>query len=319
MSDIQIRRLDPSNIKPDRVVILLGARGKGKSTLLYDIMYHMRAKIHSGIAMTPTADSIATFQKFMPSSFIYHSFNDLAIQKTLDAKEILQDKNGGEDMDNRVVFLILDDIMYDKSALKSVRIRKIFMNGRHHKIFFVNLMQYCMDMGPDLRANVDYVFALQDTNMSNRIKLWKYFFGMFGKFDHFSKVMDNCTQNRECLVLDNTVNSNNPSDKLFWYKASINIPRYRVGVPSWWLFDWKYGKEFSKGRAGDIINKEIMDTFKPVQGKDRLKPTSSKNRPSSRPAKTMAAKSNGSIIRKRGLDRLKGVDLTAFEGIKRKR
>ena len=318
MSTLEIKRLDPTTLKPDRIIILLGARGKGKSTLLYDIMYHMRNKLHSGIAMTPTADSISTFQKFMPSSFIYHSFNDMALQKTMDAKEILQDKNGGEEKDHRYIFILLDDIMYDKSALKSVRVRKIFMNGRHHKIFFVNLMQYCMDMGPDLRANIDYVFALQDTNISNRIKLWKYFFGMFGKFDHFARVMDNCTQNRECLVLDNTVNSNNPSDKLFWYNASINIPPFRVGVPSWWLFDWKYGKEFSKGRAGDIINKEIMDTFKPSKDKDRLTHTSSRNKQSSRSVKTMVARSNGSIIRKRGPGKLEGVDLTAFDNNKNK-
>jgi hypothetical protein len=252
----------------------------------------------------------------MPSSFIYHSFNDMALQKTMDAKEILQDKNGGEDGDNRYIFILLDDIMYDKSAMKSTRVRKIFMNGRHHKIFFINLMQYCMDMGPDLRANVDYVFALQDTNMSNRIKLWRFFFGMFAKYDHFSRVMDQCTEGRECIVLDNTIHTNNPSDKIFWYKASIDIPRYRVGVPSWWLFDWKYGKEFSKGRAGDIVNKEVMDTFKPTQGKDRLTPTSSKSRPTSRPSRSLAAKSNGSMIRKRrgvGADSLKGIDLTAFD------
>ena len=80
----------------------------------------------------------------------------------------------------------------------------IFMNGRHWKILFMITMQYCMDLPPALRANIDYVFILRENIIQNREKLWKNFFGIFPTFDSFSEVMNACTENYECLVLDNT-------------------------------------------------------------------------------------------------------------------
>ena len=47
----------------------------------------------------------------------------------------------------------------------------------------------------------------------------------------FCKVMDACTENYECLVLDNTVKSNKIQDCVFWYKASLR-KNFRVGDPN---------------------------------------------------------------------------------------
>ena len=49
----------------------------------------------------------------------------------------------------------------------------------------------------------------------------------------FSKVMDACTENYECLVLDNTVKSNKITDCVFWYKATVR-KGFRVGSPNLW-------------------------------------------------------------------------------------
>ena len=42
---------------------------------------------------------------------------------------------------------------------------------------------------------------------------------MFPTFDVFNQVMNQCTENFECLVIDNKVQLNNISDIVFWYKA----------------------------------------------------------------------------------------------------
>ena len=39
---------------------------------------------------------------------------------------------------------------------------------RHYKITFLNAVQYVMDLGPDLRTQVDYVFALSENIISNK-------------------------------------------------------------------------------------------------------------------------------------------------------
>ena len=54
----------------------------------------------------------------------------------------------------------------------------------------------------------------------------------------FCKVMDACTENYECLVLDNTVKSNKIQDCVFWYKATLR-KNFRVGSPQLWTMHKK--------------------------------------------------------------------------------
>ena len=51
---IQIKKFDVSMLKPHRIALMAGKRGTGKSTLPEDVMFHMKDKVHMGIAMTPT-------------------------------------------------------------------------------------------------------------------------------------------------------------------------------------------------------------------------------------------------------------------------
>jgi len=49
----------------------------------------------------------------------------------------------------------------------------------------------------------------------------------------FNQVMTSCTENFECLVLDNTSRSNKIEDCVFWYKAEIH-PDFKIGAPEFW-------------------------------------------------------------------------------------
>jgi len=102
-----------------------------------------------------------------------------------------------------------------------------------------------------IRTNVDYVFALRDNVRQNRENLYKAFFGVFPNYDTFSQVMDSCTENYECLVLDNTSKSNKITDCVFWYKAPIRR-NFRVGSPSFWNYHQRFynPKHFSQ-KSGD--------------------------------------------------------------------
>jgi hypothetical protein len=84
-----------------------------------------------------------------------------------------------------------------------------------------------------LRANIDYVFILRENIIQNREKLYKHFFGIFPTFDSFNEVMNQCTENYECLVLDNTSKSNKIEDVVFWYKAKIDR-KFRMGSSELW-------------------------------------------------------------------------------------
>ena len=234
---LRLKRFDPSTIKPHRNILCVGKRGTGKSVLLNDLMYHLCKRVDFALAMTPTEDSMRMFAQHIPQCWLYDRFSGAKI----DALVALQ-RTHAKQCKLRSAFVCLDDCMYDKSVLKSVSVRDCFMNGRHYHITFALALQYCMDMSPDLRSNIDLVFALRENIISNKQKLWKFFFGMFATYDDFSKVMDRCTEDYSCIVLDNTTCSNKIEDCIFWYRADISPPPYRIGKPVFWQLSARFMK-----------------------------------------------------------------------------
>ena len=185
--------------------------------------------------MSATEEGNHHYQQFVPDLFIYSDYDKDAIERVLERQRQILLRN----KPITPAFILLDDCMYDKKFMKDTCIRKCFMNGRHWKIFFMLTMQYCMDLTPDLRANVDYVFILRENIIQNREKLYKAFFGIFPTFDMFNQIMNACTENYECLVLDNTSKSNKIEDCVFWYKARLH-PQFRIGSPQLWNYHKKH-------------------------------------------------------------------------------
>jgi len=202
------------------------------------IMYALRSRLDFGVAMTPTEESMDMFRKHMPDAWILPCYS----QEKLEAMLNVQRRCQREKKRSRHLFLFMDDCMYDKKVLRSTAMRDLFMNGRHLKITFCCAMQYIMDMGPDLRTQVDYVICTREVIIANKMKLWKYFFGMFERYDDFSRVMDKCTENYSALIMDNTVRTGGIADSIFWYRASLDVPAFKIGAESF----WKLSRERSK-------------------------------------------------------------------------
>ena len=53
---------------------------------------------------------------------------------------------------------------------------------------------------------------------------------MFPSFEVFCQVMDQYTENYECLVIHNNAKSNKLQDQVFWYKASPHDD-FQLGHP----------------------------------------------------------------------------------------
>ena len=259
--NLQLKKFDVSKMNDDKICVFIGKRNTGKSFLIRDIMYYKK-HISTGIVQSGTEEGNGFYGTFVPDLFIYNEYNQEAIERVMARQKTLV-KTGKK---NIGTFVLLDDCMYDNKFLKDTIMRQIFMNGRHFKIFFMLSMQYCMDLPPALRANIDYVFILRENIVANRERLWKNFFGIFPNFDLFSKTMDACTENYECLVLDNTVKSNRIEDCVFWYKAKYPPPKFKVGSPNFWaahkkMYNPKYeassAEAMKKGkRQGVTITKK---------------------------------------------------------------
>ena len=233
---VYIKKFDPSTIKPDGIFLFVGKRGTGKSTLIRDIMFRIKGYIDLPCAMTPTEESATMFESCMPKSCVHDEFSVDTLRNTIEHQRRLSRRKQPQ----QHLLIVLDDMMFDKRVLKSMEMRDVFMNGRHLKITFINAMQYVMDMGPDLRSQVDYVFALRENILNNLTKLHKYFFGMFKTFQDFDKTFKSLTENNCCIVIDNTVKSNKIEDTVFWYKADISLPPYKLGRRRYWDMDSRF-------------------------------------------------------------------------------
>jgi hypothetical protein len=122
--------------------------------------------------------------------------------------------------------------------------RLLFMNGRHWKVFLIITMQYPLGIPPTLRTNIDYVFILREPYIANRKRIYENYAGMFPTFESFCQVMDQCTENYECLVIDNNVKSNKLSDQIFWYKANSDIRHdFKLGSKEFWEMSKSMGDD----------------------------------------------------------------------------
>ena len=130
-------------------------------------------------------------------------------------------------------FVILDDCLFDDKWTRDKVMRLLFMNGRHWKIMLVITMQYPLGVPPNLRTNIDYVFILREPYINNRKRIYENYAGMFPTFESFCQVMDQCTENYECLVINNSSRSNKLQDQIFWYKAEPHS-NFKLGSKEFW-------------------------------------------------------------------------------------
>lgn len=240
MPNLKIRNFSPSQIKPYRMILFVGKKGSGKSTLLKDIFYHLRERFDLVVALAGTPGSEEMFREFVPDAFIYSKIDVRVIEKLTEYARIMVAKKT-----KRNILILMDDCLGctgtdDKKIFGHNIFREIAYNQRHLNITLAISLQYCMEIQPHLRSQIDYCFVFQDTMISNRRRLWEYFFGMFEDLDSFSKTLYKCTRNFECLVLDNVKNSGNFEDNLYYYKAQTDIPHYQLGKSDFWFLSQYY-------------------------------------------------------------------------------
>jgi hypothetical protein len=118
-------------------------------------------------------------------------------------------------------------------------------------------MQYPLGIPPTLRTNIDYVFILREPYIANRKRIYENFAGMFPTFESFCQIMDNCTENYECLVIDNNVKSNRLVDQVHWYKADSHSD-FKLGTKEFW--------ELSKNVQSD----DEEETYDPTKKKKNV-------------------------------------------------
>ena len=238
---VNLKKFDlKGSVKKPFAAMVVGKRNTGKSVLIADILYYLsRENVPRACVFSATEESNRFFCQHIPDSFI---FDDSEVESRLesivqDQKDLLMKRQLGKiprDTDLRIV-IILDDIGYNKGALRSKIVKFIFMNGRHYEIIVVMAAQHLMQMTPELRSNCDFVVCFKESNNSVKKNLYSNFFGVFEKPMHFMNAFEACTKNYGCMVLNNMIQTGNVDDIINWYKATPGR-KFKLGSKEFWNY-----------------------------------------------------------------------------------
>jgi len=272
-TELQLSKFNMRKIsfKPDEnkgpVIVLIGRRDTGKSVLVKDILYHHQ-DIPIGTVISGTESGNGFYGEIVPKLFIHDQYNTVIIDNIIKRqKQVLKQIKKEErlykksSIDPRT-FVILDDCLYDSSWTRDTMMKLLFMNGRHWKVMLMVTMQYPLGIPPNLRTNIDYVFVLREPYIKNRRIIHENYAGMFPTFESFAQIMDQCTENYECLVIRNNTQSNRLQDQIFWYKGESHEP-FKLGSAEFWELSKEidsddddvvaYDPKNSKRRTGPTI------------------------------------------------------------------
>lgn len=267
MTKLELRKFDMRWItfKPDEnkgpVVVFIGRRDVGKSFLIRDLLFHHQ-DVPIGTVMSGSEATNGFYSKIVPKLFVHNEYNTTLIENVIKRQKIVIRQMMKEmevyrksSMDPRT-FVIMDDCLFDDKWTRDKMMRFLFLNGRHAKVMLLITMQYPLGIPPILRTNIDYVFILREPYLSNREKIWRNYASMFPTLESFCMILDQCTNNFECLVIHNNAKTNNIQDMVFWYKAETR-PDFKLGSKEYW--------EMSKGIDSD----DDEEAFDPTKAKRR--------------------------------------------------
>uniref|UniRef100_A0A6C0AIG1 Uncharacterized protein n=1 Tax=viral metagenome TaxID=1070528 RepID=A0A6C0AIG1_9ZZZZ len=222
------------------MIVLIGKKDTGKSFLVRDILFNTQTCFPIGTVISATEVANEFFQHMVPSKLIHDKYRPEIVMNVIKrqlgvktARNGEKGRSGGNSSTDPRAFLILDDCLFDNTWIKEESTRYIFMNGRHIDVMTIITMQYPLGITPNLRTNVDFIFILRENILGNRRRIYENYAGMFPTFEMFCQFMDQCTENFECLVICNGVQSNRLEDQVFWYKASDH-PSFRLCDDSLW-------------------------------------------------------------------------------------
>ncbi len=211
-------------------IVVIGKPGTGKSFLITSLLYEKKHIFPVGVVMSGTEDSNHHYSNIFPSIFVHNKLDEKRIEDFIKRQKIAK----------RYVeipwgVLLLDDCTDDPKIVNRPLFHGIFKNSRHWKMWFILSLQYCLDIKPVIRTNIDGTFILREPNEANRKKLWDNYASVVPK-DVFYELMDQITDDYTALYINNATTSNKLEDCVFWYKAKEVPKDFKMGCKEYWRF-----------------------------------------------------------------------------------
>jgi len=219
-------------------IVVIGKPGTGKTTLISSLLYEKKNIFPIGMVMSGTEDSNGHYRKIFPSTFVYNKLREDKITDFVKRQKIAKNH-----LQNPWAVLLLDDCTDDPKIFSKPLFHSLYKNGRHWKMWYILSLQYCMDIKPVIRTNIDGTFILREPSLKNRRSLWENYAGIIPDFSSFCDIMDQLTDDYTALYVNNATQSNKLEDCIFWYKAKVPPKGWKFGSKDFWAF---HGKRYDK-------------------------------------------------------------------------
>ena len=212
-------------MKSGDIVLIVGKRETGKTTIVKDILYHNQ-DVSTGTVISGTEGINKEYQSIMQKYELFNEYRPEIIENVVKLQQLKTKHHNSVKHDlittDPKAFLVFDNCMFDRSWTKDKNIKYIFQNAKNISETLIITESYCVGVPSSFKTNTDYVFILRENMVNNRRRLYETYAGVFQSFEIFCQVMDQRTDNYECLVVNHTSKSTKLEDRVFWYKADLH-------------------------------------------------------------------------------------------------
>lgn len=306
------------HLKPKGVFAFFGMRGGGKTTMMREVIFHLRHHFTEVYVFSATEDSNETWSKHVPSTFIYNGFFpeklDNIIKRQRKRIEAYNRSNGALPFPHTLI--VAEDLMAEgKKYVNDPGVRTLHMNGRHLGFTLCETVQYLMDLPRGLRSNINMAFLMKENSAGNVQRIHDAWVSMVCDLGQFRDIMKEVTKDYGVLVINC---DKDPDEAMTWYKApGEGRGNFKVGGRAFWAFHFSHGKgrvAASKIRGASSLKPKaaleatVGQRRRPSQGRTlRLLPPSSTPKSAKRSAPKSSTRSATRVPLRSGLRRKRQV------------
>jgi hypothetical protein len=235
----RVHKFNPKDIPTIGRLFIYGRTGFGKTTVITDFLHTKRHSFERALVMVGSIGAKMHYEKIFPEITVMYGWHPDRLQRLIDYQSSRVQLG-----DKTPLLVLMDDMMYQASNfINSKPIRWLLFNGRNALIALWISAQYCMDLPPAARGQLDLFVGCAEKLKPNRERIYKYLNPCFSTLADFDMVYKACTQNYEVVVFNMRSKSTDIQDNVFWYKSE----------PAPGKFRWKDGIDFDGNKKQELV------------------------------------------------------------------